>query len=215
MAKILKVKAESLVCTIISLVEREKSRKAVVKQLERIGLEPHIIESDPREDMRDHGNHFSNAQASAKAIEFALEAKSDLLFCEDDIEIGRHFAAFVNNARALYVGKIVYFYAHDKVDRMGKLYENTTKVMIKAKQHIEPDIIQVQTNRYLPFTQCVLIPFRHLEKFDLEQIKEGTKSFDLWLMREYIQKNNILPHMALPHPVQHLRSHEGAQRRKP
>ena len=195
------LKKHNVTATVISLVERAETRQETVQSLIDFGLDVEVIESDPRDYAENYGNAFCNSQASAKAIELALEKKTNLLVCEDDIYFSKHFGVYANWAAEK--DEITYFYAHDKVDKMSYLYDRDTKNLIKANQGVAlKRLYKLWTTRFLPFTQCVYIPHRHLEAFNLDSIREGLQSFDLWLA-DYIRSNKVTPFIALPHPVQH------------
>jgi hypothetical protein len=192
-------KKSNVLATVISLVERSETRLETVESLKAFGLEPLVIESDPRDNARNHGNYNSNLLASLEAIQAALDAKANLLFCEDDIYFSKHFGVYVNWAAEK--DEIVYFYAHDKTDRLTDLYGGL-KPSIAAREQREPELRAFVRTSWLAFTQCVYIPYKYLAEFDLEAIKAYDASFDIWLMN-WITNRKQTAYVALPHPVQH------------
>lgn len=206
------LKKSNVVATVISLVERAETRQETVQSLIDFGLDVKVIESDPRDDAQNYGNKKSNALASVKAIQFALENKKNLLFVEDDVYFSKHFGVFVNWAAES--DKVTYFYAHDETKQIPVIYPLELITQIKAREKQEPRFIPFNSTSWLPFTQCVYIPLDVLQTFNLEDLAKGGVSFDIWLMN-HINKNKLAPQLALPHQVQHKGVRLGREKQDP
>lgn len=188
----------SLVATIISCQQRTESRAVTTRQLEAAWLTP-VSFLSPCEPPRSAGNR-ENALVSARALRHAQAAGGDLLFCEDDINLAIDFPRFLNLARQ--AKRVTYFYLHDRLERMQRLYGLPMAAAIMRGDPIPAGLHELQASEAYVGAQCIYIPQVTLQALTLGTLEDGRLPIDRWLSRQW-EELPAPPLVALPHPVQH------------
>lgn len=187
-----------LVTTVISCAARTEARAVTLPQLEAAGLQPRVFLS-PCDDTQPAGGR-GNALVSAKALRAALEARADLLFCEDDIDLAPDFPRFLSLARAS--GTVTYLYLHDVGHYMADRYGLALAHAIQRGEPIDAGLYPLQKQVELSGAQCIYVPFETLTDLPIGVLEAGAMPIDRWLSL-YLQHLGVTPLVALPHPVQH------------
>lgn len=189
-----------MICTIISLIDRVETRAITVDELRRFDIEPHIILSNPKEFDKEFGSAAGNSAASKEALNLALEKKTDLLFCEDDLQIRDDFLLFLNQAKKADI--VTYFYAHEKGRRIERFYPKDIVGKVRNQSPLRRQLVRVQDTLWMHFTQCVYIPYSCLRLLDVSTLGQGPPAFDTWLYNA-LREIGYKPLIAVPNPVQH------------
>jgi hypothetical protein len=174
--------------------------RATVAALEAVGLEPRVFRQIA--DIS-QANQRENA---LKALRWAAGSDEALLMCEDDIELGPDFLAFLHLARAEH-RVTTFFLAHEM--------HYPPEVAVRFTQHvvhedgrregvaIEPGLYPVvHFHPEWSGTQCVFLPSAVVKEI---LVRESTlsprKPFDIAL-RDYVHQTQPML-VAVPNPVQH------------
>jgi len=183
----------SLACVMISCQQRSHARSETIPQLQAVGIEPRVFLSPC-----DPPSQKSNGMVSGQALAWAAETGKDVLFVEDDIDLGPDFPWYLEHAP----DAVTYFYINEQVNgRMQKLYGPRLADDVLRGRPLARRFLQPRTFIGLFGTQCVLIPKRFVAPLALE------------LTRPRMAFDGHLPHfadhhahpifIAVPNPVQH------------
>lgn len=181
-------------------LSRRRYLAATVEALEAAGLEPKVFRQSA--DIA-QPNQRQNA---LRALRWAAETNEALLFCEDDIELGEDFSAFLHLARAQQ-RIVTFFLAHEMF--------HPPEVAVRFTQHVihpdgartgvplDPGLYRVA--HFYPEwsgTQCVYLPSEAVHGFLAEEpsLAPG-RPFDIAL-RDYARRHGPML-AALPNPVEH------------
>jgi hypothetical protein len=187
-----------VITTIISCRQRVEARERTIQQLEAVGIEP-IVFLSPCDETQPAGGR-GNAIVSAQALQAAIDHDSDLLFCEDDIDLAADFGRFLG--LAIQAKRVTYLYLHDVAHYMGKRYGAALTQAILNREPIRAGLHPLGETRNLSGTQCVYLPREFLQGVQIRTLSEGSRPIDVWLSHT-LHADNTPALVALPHPVQH------------
>lgn len=179
-------------------MQREQARSETIPQLEAAGLQPKVFLSPC--DAHQPAGGRGNAIVSHQAIQAAVRANTDLLFCEDDIDLASDFPRFLELARR--AARVTYLYLHEPSGAMTTRYGLTLTQAILKRERIPAGLYELQERRNLGGAQCVYLPREFLQVTRFETLAAGGSPIDIWLSN-HLHGNGITPLVALPHPVQH------------
>lgn len=188
----------ALTTVMISCQQRHETRNLTTTQLQAVGLEPEIFLSP----CNPAGNR-QNAQVSAQALTFAREQKRGVLFVEDDLDVRSDFPLYLEAAQK--AQQVTYFYVHDTSypgAELSKLYGLDVWRRITERQSIPPGLYPLKRNWGLGNGQCIYIPQAILGTLDLKDLARGARSIDTFLWMVWHERE-LMPLVALPHPIQH------------
>jgi hypothetical protein len=188
---------DKLHIVMISCRQREQARALTIPQFNDLGLavSVHLSPCEP-------AGPIHNNLVSTHALHDAYAEGKHCLFIEDDIDLDaplfRHFLEL-----ALLNDKVMYFYLHDKEDRVREFYGAALANRIMAGLPIRKDVYELNTTRELFGTQCVFLPYWFYAPIvENASLQATTHSFDVFLS-QYLFTVKETPLVALPHPVQH------------
>ena len=180
-------------CVIISCEQRSAARARTVPQLRSAGLEPNVFLSPCNP-----ASQISNGLVSGAALAWAAETGKDVLFVEDDIDLGADFGWYLDHAP----DAITYLYINEQQPgRMQKLYGPRLAQDVTEGRPMKRQFVKARTFIGLFGTQCALIPERYVAGIarDLERPK---RAFDGHLPA-FADRNALPIFIALPSPVRH------------
>lgn len=187
-----------LLTSVISCRQRSRARAETIPQLEAAGLNP-VAFLSPCDEQQPAGGR-GNALVSSQALRAALESASDLLFCEDDIDLAPDFPRFLQMAQE--ARRVTYFYLHDVGHYMAHRYGLPMTHAIQRGDPIRAGLYELKTARNLSGSQCIYLPLEALKAAPVHVFQAGNRPMDIWLS-QWLHSDGITPLVALPHPVQH------------
>jgi hypothetical protein len=228
-----------LLCSVLSAAERRTTRDLTLAQLTAAGLKPVVslntpthenaaiadkeadhlksagyrvwITGDPE---KGYGGH-NNIAGGRPAFFEAFETGSDLLYCEDDIDLAHDFLWFLGEARAVR-DAVTYFYTHDgRGDKqLGARYGlhvwRSLKRCMYYREPFPPGLYRVRDTTKLNSGQAILFPHEVLQLLPLDELNHSHSAVDMWTQSR-VTKVGVPILVALPHPVQHRHDRTGRQ----
>lgn len=177
----------------LSCAQRSEARALTIPQLESAGLNVKVFL-----DACNPIGRGGNGPIGLEAVRHAIRVGGPHLVVEDDIDLAPDFTYFLD--AALETEAVVYFYLHDRPDRMRMHYGSLAEA-IEAGKPLKRQLRKPTVPRYLFGSQCVLIPEKLMPVVESNQARYGD-AFDGNIQRAITQAGwPVL--VALPHPVQH------------
>lgn len=230
----------SAVATLVTTPERRETRDATLRELARFDIQPLVILSTPTpenakaapseaDELEARGYQVqivgrpdkgyggrNNALGFRAAFRAAYDSGSDLLYCEDDLQLADDFAWFVSLARdARNAATWLYTHDHrkdaDQARRYGVRTWHALKEAARLKQPFGPKGLyrMVDASR-ANSGQCFYLPWDVLNGLPLQELDRQPNPVDRWTQHRVV-KHGFETLVALPHPVQHLVSRTGRE----
>lgn len=229
-----------LLCSVLSAAERRATRELTLTNLKAVGLDPVVSLNTPtehnaaiadqeREHLEQRGYRVwvtgdptkgyggrNNMLGGQPAFYEALETGSDLLYCEDDIDLAPDFLWFLDEARAVR-DAVTYFYTHDgRGDKqLGARYGlhvwRALKRCMYYREPFEPrGLYRARDTTKLNSGQAIFFPHEVLTLLPLDELNHSHSAVDMWTQNR-VTRAGVPILVALPHPVQHRHDRTGRQ----
>lgn len=222
----------SLLTTLVTTPERGDTTAQTLAQLARFDLRPLISLSTPtgenaklepiaRTAFEAEGHEVittgrpengyggrNNARAFRAAFLAAHERGTDLLFCEDDIDLADDFDWFLTEARGI-EDAATWFYTHDfrRESEQARRYGAATwKRLTEAARLKRPfgpkGLYRMRDATKANSGQCFYLPWTVLDGLPLHELDKQSSPVDRWT-QDRVVRSGFPALVALPHPVQH------------
>jgi hypothetical protein len=223
--------ARAMITTIMTMAARESAARERSVPFRSLGLEPSFLIQPSTVPTGPEGNQWN----AKRCLDVAIDAGSDLLFLEDDLQpdVDR-FKRALAACEALEDG-VVYLYAHEVSGRVRSAYPTGVREQVlrvrsaksffgdRWRDRVNPEDLRMREGLYsvlapLFGSQAVFIKREHVRDLRtfMEEVDEFSPSvrsrpirpFDGWLS-SYLFSRNVPTFVYLPHPVQHLQDRTG------